>query len=518
MTRPASIRRKRYLRLTRVLVLLSALSAAIYLKWLMFDAVPENHVLFVLLVSAEVFNLAQAAGFWYTVYSQEWPEPPMPDFATTHETIDVFITVCGEPPEIVEETVRAAMRIRHPRKTVWILDDGQSLEIEAVAAFNGARYLTRSDRTGAKAGNVNNALRRTTGDFVVILDADHSPRPEFLERTMGAFRDPAIGFVQTPQSYRNRHENRVAGGAHDQLMIFYGPILRGRNPRDAVFSCGTNVVFRRDAFDVVNGMPEDSITEDLRIALLLLREGYRSVYVPEVLAEGIGPVDVPGYFSQQSRWARGGLEILFKRRPFFSGMRPSTVIEYILSFMYWFTGWAYGIYLVLPMAYLMFGQRPVQVPNQYPVYFLPYLAITLVTMAYATEFRINFRAIWFTLGSFPVHIGAFLSAIFGKRAKFVVTAKSGAQRAVRPVAVHLLIIVILAFAIMVGLLREGFTPSATNNVAFALGHILILQGFARYALFPEKEPEPEPKRPGDLLPPEPVLATRYMPSWEVEGE
>ncbi len=293
-----------------------------------------------------------------------------------------------------------------------------------------------------------------------------------------------MGFVQTPQSYGNRTENRVAAGAEDQLDIFYGPIMRGRTNRGAVFSCGTNVIFRRAAFEAVNGMPEDSITEDLRISLQLLDVNYGAVYVPEVLAEGIGPVDVAGYFSQQSRWARGGLEILFKRRPFSVRMRMAARIEYGLSFLYWFTGLAYLVYLILPIAYLLFGLRPVQVPNQYPSYFLPYLVVTLATMAYATEFRINFRALWFTLGSFPVHVGAVWSALFGRRAEFVVTAKSGGSRSLRPVVVHIFFIALLAYSIVFGLAVQGFTPSTTNNVAFALGHILVLSGFVRYAMRP----------------------------------
>jgi hypothetical protein len=163
----------------------------------------------------------------------------------------------------------------------------------------------------------------------------------------------------------------------------------------------------------------------------------------------------------------------------------SARVQYGLSFMYWFTGLAYSVYLVLPIAYLLFGERPVQVPNQYPSYFLPYLVTTLVTMAYATEFRINFRALWFTLGSFPVHIGALWQALFGKRATFVVTSKSGATRSLRPVLMHVFFITLLSYSIVFGLAVDGFTPSTTNNVAFALGHILVLAGFVRYAMRPE---------------------------------
>jgi cellulose synthase (UDP-forming) len=469
-----------------VLAVVSSAAALLYLKWLFFDARPENLVLFYLLVVAEVFNIAQAAGFWLTIWRQRWTEPTTPDFTSSDETVDIFITVAGEPADIVERTLRGALGIRHPRMSVWVLDDGRSPEIESMAGRYGAGYLTRPDRRGAKAGNVNEAMKRTSGDFIVIFDADHVPSPEFLERTMGAFDGERVSFVQTPQYYGNRTINRVAAGAYEQQELFYGPIMRGRNALGAVFSCGTNVVFRRAALDDVGGMPEDSITEDMRVSLELLRRGWRSEYVPVVLAQGLGPVDVSGYFGQQLRWARGGLEILFRRRPFFRGMRLGTALEYGFSFMYWFTGLAYAAYLVLPVAYLVFGLRPVQAPNQYPVYFLPYIFSTLVTLAYASDFTVTFRALWFTLASFPVHLWALASALTGRAARFVITPKTAGAATLRPVVVHVAVMVVLAAAGVAGSAVRGLTPAVLNNVAFAMGHVLIVQGFVRYALRPDK--------------------------------
>ncbi len=485
MTGIEATRRSTYLRNCRLLAVLSTAAALLYLKWLLLDARPDNLVLFWILVGAEVFNIAQAAGFWLTISVQTWTEPPVPDFDSSHETVDVFITVASEPAEIVEQTLRGALAIRHPRTSVWLLDDGRSPHVQAMARALGAGYLTRPDRRGAKAGNLNEALARTSGDFVVIFDADHVPLPAFLEKTMGAFVEPRVSFVQTPQYYGNRTTNRVAAGAHEQQEIFYGPIMRGRNALGAAFSCGTNVVFRRSALDEVGGIPEDSITEDLRVSLLLMRAGYRSEYVPEVLAYGLGPVDVRGYFGQQLRWARGGLEIMLRRRPFFRGMGVGATLEYAFSFAYWFTGLAYSAYLVLPVAYLLFGVRPVQAPNQYPVYFLPYILITLTTMAYASDFKVTFRALWFTLASFPIHIRALASTIVGRAAGFFVTPKTPGARSFRPVVAHMLVIVVLAVAMVVGSVTRGLTPAVLNNIAFVLGHVLIVQGFVRYAARPE---------------------------------
>jgi cellulose synthase (UDP-forming) len=497
-------RRATYLVICRVLVVLSAIASLFYLKWLLFDARPDNALLYVLLVGAEVFNIAQAAGFWYTIWSQEWTLPEAVDFSATTETVDVFITVFGEPVDVVERTVAGAMAVRHPRKKVWVLDDGGSPQIAAVAARHGAGYLVRPSRRGAKAGNLNDAMARTTGEFLLVLDADHVPKPEFLELSMGGFGGADVAFVQTPQDYVNRTTNRVSAGANEQQGLFYGPIMRGKNARNAVFSCGTNVIFRRVALESVGGMPEDSITEDLRVSLILSGKGQRGVYVPLILAEGMGPVDVASFFSQQSRWARGGLEIMFKRRPFSGHMSLPTRLQYGLGFMYWFTGWAYAVYLLLPVAYLVFGQRPVQVPNQYPAYFLPYVVMTLVTLAYAAGFRLTFRALWFTLASFPVFIGSFFTALFGRRARFVVTSKGPSQRSLRPVAVQLWVLIALVLAAVFGLLFRGFTPAVTNNVAFVLGHIVIIQGFVRYARRPEEPDHLSADGADALAPPRPA--------------
>ena len=478
-------RRRTYQAVCRVLVVLSGLAALFYLKWLLFDARPDNAALYVLLVAAESFNILQALGFWYTIWRQEWTEPEAIDFSTTTETVDVFVTVCGEPAAVVARTVAGAVAIRHPRKVVWVLDDGRSPEIAAIAASLGAGYLVRPDRRGAKAGNQNDAMAVTGGDFILVLDADHVPRPEFLELTMGGFSAPDVAFVQTPQDYMNRSANRVSAGANEQQGLFYGPIMRGKNARNAVFSCGTNVIFRRSALVAIGGMPEDSITEDLRVSLILSDAGQRGVYIPRILAEGMGPVDVSSYFAQQRRWARGGLEIMLRRRPFSARMELPTRIQYGLGFLYWFTGWAYAIYLLLPAMYLVFGVRPVHVPNQYPAYFMPYLVMTLITLAYSSGFQVTFRALWFTLASFPVYMGALFSAAFGGTARFVVTSKGASMRSLRPVAVQLLVLFLLVCSAVFGLVYRGFTPAVTNNVAFVLGHILIIQGFVRYARRPE---------------------------------
>ncbi len=96
----------------------------------------------------------------------------------------------------------------------------------------------------AKAGNLINALYRTDGEFLLILDADQIPAPEILTRVLGYFRDPLVALVQTPQWFYNVPPGDPFGS---QAPLFYGPIQEGKDGWNAAFFCGSNAVLRREA-------------------------------------------------------------------------------------------------------------------------------------------------------------------------------------------------------------------------------------------------------------------------------
>jgi cellulose synthase (UDP-forming) len=130
-----------------------------------------------------------------------------------------------------------------------VLDDGDSPAVRAMVQAEGAGYIVRSpDWEGrtrhAKAGNLNNALFQTSGEFVLILDADQIPAPEILDRTLGYFTDERVAFVQTPQWFYNVPPDDPLGS---QAPLFYGPIQQGKDGWNAAFFCGSNGVLRRDA-------------------------------------------------------------------------------------------------------------------------------------------------------------------------------------------------------------------------------------------------------------------------------
>ena len=111
-------------------------------------------------------------------------------------------------------------------------------------------WLELLDVPGAKAGKINRALAATTEEFVLVLDPDHMPFPEFLDRVMGHFDDDRVGFVQVSQAYYNQRRSFTAAGAAEQTYAFYGPGQMGLYGHGACVAIGANCTFRRSALDV----------------------------------------------------------------------------------------------------------------------------------------------------------------------------------------------------------------------------------------------------------------------------
>jgi cellulose synthase (UDP-forming) len=474
--------KRNYLIKVKILSILCFLAAIYYFSWLLPFSHAENLWLFIPLILAEGFNGLQAMGFWYTIWHQKWPQNPPPKMQFKGKQVDIFITICGEPAEIVEETIKAASELDYPDFKVYVLDDGASPKVKSISQKYKAIYISRQKRKGAKAGNINNALRLTDSEFIAIFDADHKPKPNFLKKTMPYFADKKVAFVQTPQFYLNKETNPVAAGSYEQQELFYGPICRGKNGLNAIFCCGTNVVFRRQALISVGGFDEKSVTEDLTTSLKLHKQGWRTIYLPEVLAYGLGPEDTESFLKQQLRWARGGLEMLFKGEWLFDRQLTfGQKVQYFLAGIFWFTGLSYLIYALLPLGMLFFQQKPVSDVANYPVHFIPYFLLTIYTLTYASEKKLTFRALWFTLDSFPVHITALALFLLRRPQSFKVTPKKALEKnGFFFVLPHLALISLLSLGIIVGVIRSPTAP-ILNNVAFALGHITILSSFLALA-------------------------------------
>ncbi len=457
----------------RLLIPLNIALAVWYFEWLLRPGRVGNPVLYGLLIAAELFNLVQAVGFWWTTLHGR-DRGPAPQWSGPPPRVDVLIPVYNEPLDVVAPSVFAAARLRGGRVRVHLLDDAGRDDLAELARRAGASYQRRPGNHGAKAGNLNHALRRTDAPFVVVFDCDHVPDQRFLEHTLGFMAQDDVAYVQTPQYYANAGRGTLAAAAWSQQALFFGGISRGKDGLDAMFCCGTNVLFRRAALESAGGFPESSLTEDFELSVVLHEQGWRSVYVNEVLALGLGPEDMASYVSQQQRWARGclsALPLLIKAE------LPWRVRQqYLLSSMFFLSGWTFALYMALPVIRIFFGDQPLAgaTADQFLVHFAPYFCVSLAAVAVAGAGVYTFNAFALLIANFSVQILATLFVLTRRRGRFVVTSKRGGDGP-QPATVlpALLVMAVLLSAIGYGL-DQSVTAGTLNNVAFAFLHLSVL--------------------------------------------
>ena len=270
--------------------------------------------------------------------------------------------------------------------------------------------------------------------YIIVFDADMNPFPDFVEQLVALMEsNPKLAFIQTPQYYSNFENNRVARASGLQQAVFYEYICEGKSLQDAMFCCGTNVIFRRKALMEVGGFDESSVTEDFATSLKFHEKGWSSAYFNKVCAFGMGPEDLGGYFKQQFRWALGTVG-LFRTilSGFFQGPGRLSIArwwEYFLSGTHYFVGWTFFILMVCPVLYLFFGVPAYFArPEIYFMFLLPYLALSM-TVFMGTLFwrgygvKDLFQGIILNAITFPVYMKASLLAMMGIRGSFGITPK-----------------------------------------------------------------------------------------------
>ncbi|HEU5037728.1 MAG TPA: glycosyltransferase [Nocardioides sp.] len=399
-------------------------------------------------------------------------------------SVELFITVFGEPLDVVRRTAEAALAVRGKHRT-WLLDDGDSDAIRALAGELGCFYLRRLGSAGAKAGNINHALTQAKGDYFCVFDADFVPRPEFIEEVLPFFTDHDVAFVQTPQTYGNLH-TMIARGAGYMQTVFYRFVQPGRNHFNAAFCVGTNVMFRRTAVHEIGGIYADSKSEDVWTSMKLHERGWRSIYLARTLAVGDAPESVEAYTKQQLRWATGGFEILLRSNPF-SRKRRLTVdqrIMYGITATHYLTGIAPGLLLLVPPMEIYLDLHPVDLGVGVWEWVLVYAGFYLmqIALAFVTLGSFRWQVLMLAAVSFPIYLRALTNVVLHRDQKWHVTGSSrGAASPFNFIIPQVLAFVLLLVTSGVAVWQADRQGAVTLGAAWNITNTLILGTFLAVA-------------------------------------
>ncbi len=301
-----------------------------------------------------------------------------------YPTVDVLIPTYNEPFEMIEKTILASLAFDYPsdRFNVFLCDDGgtdqkcydnnpqKAKEARERRKYliefcdrAGVTYLTREKNEHAKAGNLNSALQYIDSDLILILDTDHIPAPQFLQKTVGWFnKDEKMFLVQTPHAFYNadpiERNLKIFGTSISENDMFYRHILLGHDFWESAFFCGSAAVLRRKYIDEVGGIAGDTITEDAETAIKLHNRGYKSAYIDEPMVRGLQAEDFASLVLQRIRWTQGMVQLFLLKNPFMSkNLRWYQMLSYASASFFWFFAISRVIFFLAPLMYMFFGLK-----------------------------------------------------------------------------------------------------------------------------------------------------------------
>lgn len=495
-----------------LIILVAGFIALRYLVWRTTDTLiytgPLDFVGLATIYLAELYAIAiYFLGMMINAQPEQRQSPALPADIQAFPSVDVFIPTYNESDEVIRVTVEAARQIDYPRSklNIWILDDGGTVNkrshpetgmtawmrhyrLRRMANDLGVNYLTRSFNDHAKAGNINHALQHTQGDLVLILDCDHVPTQDILQRTVGFFlEDPKLFLVQTPHFFLNatptdKNLSAVANIHHESDM-FYRRIQPGLDFWNAAYFCGSAAVLSRRALDEIGGLSGKTITEDAETAFHLHGRGYNSVYLARPMVCGLSPETYNDFVIQRTRWAQGMLQLLILSNPLTErGLTLPQRLAYLNSSWFWLFSLARITYFLAPSAFLLLGLNVYNASYlQILVYALPYMLSTFVLMHYfygdsrVTLFSEVYEGVQ-TIFLLPALIGVMVNP---HKPAFQVTPKGSLTEEdhLSPLATPFVIIVAINFAALAVAGYKWVTEPIMRDV------ILVTGGWCIYNLY-----------------------------------
>ena len=457
--------------------------AAVILALLTFVIYPTLHLYFYssnLYLNAlmTIFRLSlffvvfHAIGYWFyrsLTYGKDSSISPPSSVEHTQPNVVILIPIRDEPIQLIRRMFLSLKEINYPNVELIAIDNSTSQQVDLfydIANDIGLSIsvIRKSDNTGFKAGALNKALETLEAEieYVLILDIDHAPLPDILERLVPELnKDVSAAFIQAPQRYDDSSPSLIAGAFCYRQRIFYDHICPGLSINGSLFFSGTNALFRKKALDDTGGFDETSLTEDLRTSVNLHEKSWRGNYYPHHVSLGLPPTDLHTYHRQQRRWAIGTYQNLFSVLNKIIHNQSSLTLSQRMLYLgwngtYYLQGFASIILISCSVVFLYLGHRDLFSWSDmlvFPIFFITLLSTMRHERKVTNVKWINlliYKSLMF--GDALIHMTAFIDYVTSRNLIFEVTKKSPNNKAERASPIffiyHTVLILFIGFGII----------------------------------------------------------------------
>ena len=246
-------------------------------------------------------------------------QPLVPTESFRYPKVSLHLPIHNEPPMMVRKTLEALAKVDYPNIEVLVMDNNtkdpavwEPVRDDCERLGPMFRFFHLENWPGFKAGAINHALEQTADDaeIIAVIDSDYVLSPDWLKCMVPYFDNENVGFIQSPQDYRDRDQSTFKSFCYWEYAGFFNIGMVQRNEYNAIIQHGTMTMIRKSALLEVGNWAEWCICEDSELGLRLYEAGYDSVYVKDSFGRGLMPDTMSGYMTQRFRWVYGAMQII----------------------------------------------------------------------------------------------------------------------------------------------------------------------------------------------------------------
>ncbi len=319
-----------------------------------------------------------------------------------------------------------------------ILDDSSNFayikRIDKFAKSTGAQVVRRANKEGFKAGNLNHYLQdKTDYDYFIVLDSDERIPQNYIKEALKYYAySPEVGVVQAAHKATkgsNLFQNLMglsvkSNGKICQVMKnFYGS--------NALI--GHGMMISKECFQATHGFPK-VVAEDISFAVDVKNSGYRVLYAPNILCEEEFPISYPCLKKRQAKWVQGNVEFMKKYNSSIANSKMTWYEKLDIRLSHYNLPIIPMLSFLIIVSTVIIGALGFDVggySKSLIVLMILFLVSPLIPDFFVHGGKVNvlkllgYAALNFVVYAslVPMMIGTVTLALFGKKAKFIVTPK-----------------------------------------------------------------------------------------------
>lgn len=251
----------------------------------------------------------------------------------------VTITVPAYNEEVVIEKALLSLKEQtYPNLEILVIDDGSKdrtfIKSKRLEYTKGNRSLkVYRKKNGGKANAINYGIEHSTGELIMVVDADSKLDPDAVWLMAEYFDDEEIAAV-AGSVYVSNQDTLLT---KLQALEYVEGLNMVRNGQ--AFLKLVNIIpgpigmFRKSALYEVGLYDDDTFAEDCDVTLKLISHDYKIEFESDAVAYTEAPENLLDLIKQRYRWTRGILQAIRKHKAMLWHITKKPSVSFVLWYM-----------------------------------------------------------------------------------------------------------------------------------------------------------------------------------------